>query len=93
MAELKPCPFKKGDIVKNNYAGESNPFKYLMFLKCGTITHGRYRHKAYDCISYSGEKVQFFRDGNQLEIVGHMAEFDAFLVALKKLKGWAEDGN
>lgn len=93
MDKMKKSPFKKGDILKNNYAGEENPVRYVMFLKCGTIRQGRYTSKSYDCIGYDGSKVQFFRDDHQLEVVGHMDEYDAFLVALKKLKGWKENGS
>lgn len=79
--------FSRGDIVKNNYAGESNPLRYLVYLRKGTIRQGRYSHKSFDCLGYDGKIVQFFRDDAQLEKVGHMDEFDAFLSALKSLKG------
>lgn len=85
MAELKPCPYKKGDIVRNNYAGETNPNRYLMYIGKGQIRQGRYTSKSYDCLNYNGKKVQFFRDDNQLVVVGHMPEYDAFLAALKRL--------
>ena len=86
-AELKSCPFKKGDVVRNNYADAENPHRYLMFLKCGTIRQGQYTHKSYDCIVYSGQRVQLFRDDSQLEKVGHMDEFDEYCMALKRLNG------
>ena len=83
---LKPCPFCKGDILLNLYAGKGNPFRYVMFLECGTIRQGRYRHKSYDCIGYDGTKHQFFRDDNQFVKVGHMYAFDAFVAALDGLR-------
>lgn len=91
--DLKPCPFKKGDILKNNYAGEGNSFRYVMFLCSSTIRQGRYKHKGYDCMGWDGSKVQFFRDDNQLKIVGHMNEYDAFLAALKKLNRRADNAD
>lgn len=80
MAELR-----KGDIVKNIYAGEGNPNRFLMFLGKGTIRQGRYTHKSFDCLAYDGRKVQLFRDNEPLEHVGHMDEYDAFIAALRKL--------
>lgn len=78
--------FCKGDIVINNYAGEKNPFRYLVYLRKGTIRQGRYSHKTYECIGYDGKIAKFFRDDSQFEKVGHMDEFDAFLYALNALK-------
>lgn len=77
--------FRKGDIVRNIYAGEGAPRAYLLYLGKGTCKQGRYRHKVYDCIGYDGEKVQVFRKNDPLVLVGHMDEFDAFLAALKGL--------
>ena len=77
--------FKKGDIVRNIYAGKGNPYRYLLYLGKSTIRQGRYRHKGYDCIGYDGGKVQLFREHDPLVLVGHMAEFDAFISALRKL--------
>ena len=84
--------FRKGDIVQNIFAGKGNPFRYLLYLGKGTCRQGRYTHKVFDCIGFDGQKVQIFRENDPLVVVGHMAEFDAFMVALKNLKGWAEDG-
>lgn len=78
----------RGDIVKNNHAGDGNPIKYLLYIGKGTIRQGRYTHKSYDFIGYDGKKVQIFRDGADIEKVGHMDEFDSFLFSLKQLKEW-----
>ena len=88
MADQK---FKKGDIVRNVYAGENNPNRYLLYLGKRIIRQGRYRNNGYDCLAYDGRRVQLFVDDNPLEYVGHMDEFDAFVGALKRLR-WVNDG-
>lgn len=92
MEELKPCPFKKGDIVINIYAGKGNHYRYLLYLGKGTCRQGRYNHKVYNCIGYDGAKRDVFRENDPLELVGHMAEFDDFISALRKLKGMEQEG-
>lgn len=79
------CEFKKGDIVKNIYAGEHNPIKYLLYIGKCTIKQGRYKSKGYKCVAFDGRKVQLFRDNDPLVKVGHMNEFDEFTKALKSL--------
>ena len=76
----------RGDIVRNNHAGDENPLKYLLYIGKGTIRQGRYTSKSYDFIGYDGKKVQLFRNDADIEIVSHMDEFDSFLDALKRLK-------
>ena len=83
--------FRRGDIIKNNHSGEGNPIKYLLYIGKGTIRQGRYTHKSYDFIGYDGKKVQMFRDDADIEKVGHMDEFEAFMSALKSLKDWNKD--
>lgn len=58
--------FKRGDIVKNLFAGENNPYRYLLYIRKGTIRQGRYTSKSYDGIGYDGKMHQFFRDDAQL---------------------------
>jgi hypothetical protein len=77
--------FGKGDIVRNIFAGKSNPTAYLLYLGKGTCKQGRYIHKVYNCLGYDGKKVQVFRSDNPLVLVGHMDEFDTFMTALKSL--------
>lgn len=81
MADLQ-----KGDIVMNTFAGKGSPTRFLLYIGKGVCRQGRYSHKVYDCIGYDGKKVQIFRDPDGLVKVGHMGEFDAFMVALKGLK-------
>lgn len=83
--------FRRGDIVRNIYAGRVNPTRYLVYLGKSTITQGRYRSRGYSCITYSGEKIQLFRDNNPLRLVGHMPEFDNFMAALKALGDFKEE--
>lgn len=52
-----------------------------VFVKCGKAGN----QKTFDCIGYDGSIVHHCRDNNKLEIVGHMAEYDAFVDALRKL--------
>ena len=92
MAELKNCPFKKGDIVMNIYAGRGNPTRYLLYLGKSTIRQGRYSHKTYKCMGYDGQKVEVFRENDPLVLVGHMPEYDAFMSALKKLASMEQEG-
>lgn len=83
--------FRKGDIVRNIFAGKNNPNAYMLYIGKGTCKQGRYSHKVYDCIGYDGQKVQVFREPESLMLVGHMEEFDAFMVALKSLKDMEHD--
>ena len=70
--------FRKGDIVRNIFAGKNNPTAHLLYLGKGT-------HKVYNCIGYDGTKVQVFREDEPFVLVGHMEEFDAFMAALRSL--------
>ena len=88
MAELK---FRAGDIVMNIFAGEGNQNRYLLYLRKGTVKQGIYQHKTYDCIGYDGEKVKLFRDNEPLVCVGHMAEYDDFISALRRLKNMEQE--
>lgn len=83
--------FRKGDIVRNRFAGNGNPAAHLLYLGKGTCRQGRYSHKVYDCIGYDGQKVQVFRSDDPLVLVGHMPEFDAFLAALRKLASMGQE--
>ena len=89
MADEKFC---RGDIVRNVWAGEGNPYRYLLYLGKGTIKQGRHTHKVYNCIGYDGRKVDLFRDEPSIEKIGHMDEYDKFMTALKLLKEGAENG-
>lgn len=73
---------KKGDIIKNLWAGDGNPHKCLLYIGKSSMQ----RNKTYRCIGYSGDNVHLFRDDARIEVVGHMDEFDNFMAALKRLK-------
>lgn len=88
MAELKPRMIKKGDIVKNGYTTEQNPTHLSVFVKRGKVGN----QKTFDCIGYDGRIVHHCVDENQLEVVGHMKEYDDFVCALKKLDRRADNG-
>lgn len=83
--------FQRGDIVCNRYAGERNPHRYLLYLGKSTITQGRYRSRGYTFLTHNAEKIQLFRDNDQLYRVGHMAEYDSFTKALAALKDFKEE--
>lgn len=76
----------KGDIIRNNHAGENNPYRFLVYSGKGIIKQGRYTHKSYDCIGYDGKKIQIFIDSADIEKMGHMREFDDFMDSLARLK-------
>lgn len=78
---------KKGDIVRNISAGENNPLRYLMYLCKGSVLQGRYIHNSCSCLAYDGRRVTVYTANNSLEYVGHIDEFDAFISALKQLRG------
>lgn len=89
---------EKGDIIKNNFAGDGNPIKYLLYLGKGTIKQGRYTHSVYKCLSFDEEKVNLFTgkytDGIPvMTYIGHMDEYDDFIKQLKTLKEFREVDN
>lgn len=75
---------KKGDILCNNYAGKSNPYKYIMYVKRGS--NGT--EKTIDCLAYDGSIIRLREFLNQLIVVGHLDEYDKFVRALKTLKNF-----
>ena len=86
MDELQPCKFKKGDILRNGWTSKANPTHLSLFVKCGKVGN----QKTFDCIGYDGRIVRHRMTNNKLEVVGHMAEYDAFVDALRKLDRRAE---
>lgn len=91
MEQTDRCPFRKGDIIRNDWAGDNNPQKHLMFLRCGTIKQGRFSHKGYECLAHDGRKVNLYRDSDKNVLIGHMDEYDKFVLALKKLKNIGQE--
>ena len=84
--------FRKGDIIRNLWAGPNNPTAYLVYLRKSSICQGRYGHKTYECLDYKGRKVQLMREDAKMELIGHMEEFDDFVSALESLKDLSENG-
>lgn len=78
---------RRGDIIRNGWAGEKNPNRDLMFLRKASIKQGRYTHPTYECLAYDGKHIHIFRSDSRIEVIGHMEEFDNFMDALKALKG------
>ena len=83
--------FQRGDIVCNRCVGERNLHRYLLYLGKSTIKQGMYRSRGYTCLTHDAEKIQLFRDNDQLYRVGHMAEYDSFTKALAALKDFKEE--
>lgn len=78
--------FRKGDIIRNLWAGSRNPTACLVYIRKSSIRQGRYSHKTYECIDYKGRKVHLMRDDAKIELIGHMEEFDSFISALESIK-------
>ena len=68
----------KGDILRNDWAGSNNPYKYVMYVRRGENT--------IDCLTYDGKIIRLGKHQNKLVVVGHIKEYDEFIRALKKLK-------
>lgn len=85
--------FRKGDIIRNLWAGSKNPTAYLLYIRKSSVKQGRYTMKTYECLDYDGRRVHLYRNDARLELVGHMEEYDKFIAALKNLKLKAEERN
>lgn len=72
-----------GDILRNDWAGESNPARFTMYFRRG--------NSSIDCIAYNGAIQRFTSVGNRLVVVGHIDEYDAFMKALSKLKDGVQE--
>lgn len=79
-----------GDIVRNGYAGELNPYRDFLYLRKGTYGKGIHAQKTYDGLTCDGKKIKLFRDA-PIEKIGHMDEYDAFMAALSRLAPTAAD--
>lgn len=71
----------KGDILRNDWTSEENPFHYTMYIKRGRVGNQR----TIDCLAYDGSIVNWCEYDNKLCIVGHLKEYDNFISALSKL--------
>lgn len=72
----------KGDILRNDWAGEINPHRYVMYIST--------MKNVIKCLAYDGEIVSVGKHNNKLVVVGHIKEYDDFIRALRKLKGGDE---
>ena len=68
----------KGDILRNDWAGENNPNRYVMYISTG--------ENIIKCLTYDGEIIGLGKHNNKLVIVGHIKEYDDFIRELRKLK-------
>lgn len=74
----------KGDIVKNHSSmEESLLYQYQVVIS----TFGG---KGAMTIDYSGNTHRYDNATDHMEVVGHMAEYDAYMQALKKLEHYEE---
>ena len=74
---------RRGDVLRNDWAGEENPYKYTMYIRKGKHCG----HTTIDCLSYDGKIVRHGEQDNRLVVVGHLKEYDDFICALKNIKG------
>ena len=78
----------KGDILRNDWAGETNPTLYTMYVKRGKVGNCA----TFDCIAYDGRIIHHGEQNNRLVVVGHLKEYDEFIKALSKLRSMKQDG-
>lgn len=67
-----------GDILRNDWASESNPAYYTMYIKRGKVG----KCSTFDCLTYDGRMMHFGVQDNRLVVVGHLKEYDEFIKAL-----------
>lgn len=80
---------KRGDIVRNIYAGDKSPLRYMVYLKDSKIRGDT----VCDCVCYDLKVRKFYKRDfptlkETLEVVGHLDEFDALMAALARLKDY-----
>ena len=78
--------------MKNRFAGEGSPVKYLVC--CREIDFGPFENRTPIIVflNFRGKTLNFGRESALLfPVVGHMDEFDHFVGALKKLKHMEEE--
>ena len=72
---------RAGDVLRNDWASDTNPQKYTMYLKRGKVCND----KTFQCIAYDGRICHHSISDNRLEVVGHINEYDAYMAALRRL--------
>lgn len=70
-----------GDILRNDWCSDINPYRYTMYLCRGT-SRGRSYFKV---LTYDGKEQNFPIDDNKMIKVGHIDEYNKFIKALTKL--------
>ncbi len=76
-----------GDILRNDWASETNPNLYIMYVKRGKVG----QHPTFDCLAYDGRMRHYGVDDNRLVVVGHLNKYDEFIKALSKLRLMKQD--
>ena len=69
---------RKGDILRNDWAGKNNPHRYVMYISRG--------ENIINCLAYDGKIIGVGKHQNKLVVVGHIKEYDDFIRELRKLK-------
>lgn len=79
-----------GDILRNDWTSEQNPYYYTMYIKRGRVGN----QKTIDCVGYDGGVAHHRDADNRLVVVGHLKEYDDYKIALLRLRAWEgeEDG-
>lgn len=77
---------KKGDILRNDWAGKANPQKYTMYIGRGKVG----RNPTIDCLSFDMRIAKHSEWNNRLVVVGHLEEYDEFVKALACIRTYEE---
>lgn len=73
-----------GDILRNDWTDESNPYCHTMYIRRGKVGN----QKTIECVSYDGNTVHHCEANNRLVVVGHLQEYDDYKNALSHLRAW-----
>lgn len=71
----------KGDLLRNDWAGENNPQKITMYIGRGKIGS----NETIKALSHDGRVVHHCKKDNRLVVVGHLFAYDAFVEALSRI--------
>ena len=73
---------RPGDILRNDWAGKTNPALYTMYIKRGKVG----KCPTIDCLTYDGRITHHSIQDNRLVVVGHLKEYDEFIKALSCIR-------
>lgn len=73
-----------GDVLRNDWTGESNPYHHTMYIKRGRVGN----QKTIVCVGYDGDTAHHCEADNRLVVVGHLKEYDDYKAALLRLRTW-----